>query len=109
MFGFIKGLLSSGEIVKGGMKAMDMLVLTAEEKIQYNLKYLAATMPMNRARRFIAISITSMWLLHSAVALILFLIGSPNFADFMQHMLTNITVPFGIVVTFYLNANKGIK
>ena len=59
MINFIKGILSSDKIVAGGMSAMDKLVLTKEEQLDYKLKFITATMPMNRARRFMTMAITA--------------------------------------------------
>ena len=109
MLGFIKGLLSSGEIVKGGMSAMDKLVLTDEEKLDYKLRFIAASMPMNRARRFITIALTMTWAIHSYVALLLFLAESEKFQTFIPYMNSNITNPFMIAVAFYFWNGKTSK
>lgn len=109
MIGFLKGILSSSSIVEGGMAAMDKLILTDEERLDYKLKFIAATMPMNRARRAITLAITGMWVLHSTVALILFLNQSDQFVDFANYMTMNISAQFAIVVAFYFYSGKKSK
>ena len=58
MFSFLKGLLSTNSIIDAGIKGLDAVIFTDEERSTYMLKYLEATAPMARSRRFIAIVIT---------------------------------------------------
>lgn len=106
MLGFLKGLVSSDKIVNGGMSAMDKLLLTPEERLDYKLKFIAATMPMNRARRFITLTITGIWATHTWVALMLFLAESEKFVEFANYMTMNISAQFAIVVAFYYYNGK---
>ena len=109
MIGYLKGLLSSGEIIKGGMSALDKLVLTDEEKLDFKLKFAAATMPMNRARRAITIAVSTIWAVHMPIGTALLLSGNEKFGEFMQYTTTNISVPFGLVLAFYFYTGKSKK
>ncbi len=101
MFKFLKGLLSSGQIIDGGISALDKMVLTEEEKKDLKLKFITATMPMNRTRRTIALFVVPIWASHALLGTYLFLQESARFGDYLSYMNTNITLPFSLVVGFY--------
>ena len=101
MFSFIKGLLSSGDIVRGGMDALDKSFLTDEEKQDLKLEFIKATMPMNRARRFIAMIVSVVWAIHASVGTALLLTESALLSAFVSYMTTNISAPFIVIVGFY--------
>jgi len=101
MWGFVKGLLSSDSIVENGMKAMDKMILTNEEKADLKLEFIKATMPMNRSRRFIAMAVTGVWVPHICLATGLFLYGYQEFEAFMEYMKAMILQPFNIILGFY--------
>lgn len=106
MFGFIKGLLSSEGIVKSGMAALDKMVFTEEEKGDMKMQFIKATMPMNRARRFLAMMVGSVWALHACIGTSLLLSESVMFATFLSYMTINITAPFLVIVGFYFYNEK---
>lgn len=108
MLGFIKGLLSSDNIIESGMSALDKVILTEEEKIEYKLQFVRATMPMNRARRFLAMVVSAVWVPHAILGSYLLLTESPLFVDFLSYMTINITAPFTVIVGFYF-WNEKIK
>ena len=101
MLGFLKGVLSSGKIIDGGMAALDKVVLTEEEKIEYKLQFVKATMPMNRARRAIAMMVAGIWSVHTVVATSLLLNESALFGEYYNYMTTNVSAPFLVIVGFY--------
>lgn len=106
MFGFIKGLLSSDKIIEGGMSALDKMVLTKEESLDYKMKFVQATMPMNRTRRVITLCVAPIWGFHACLGTYLLLMGSPMFSNYMAYMNTNITIPFSLIIGFYFWAGK---
>ena len=106
MFGFVKGLLSSDKIISGGMSALDKMVLTKEESLDFKLKFVQATMPMNRTRRIITLCVAPTWLVHAFLGTYLLLTGSTMFSNYMMYMNTNITIPFSLIIAFYFWAGK---
>lgn len=101
MFGFFKELLSSDKIIEGGMSAMDKVILTKEEKLDFKFKFIQATMPMNRTRRFITLCVSPIWAFHAFLGTFLLLTANPMFSAYMAYMNTNITIPFSIIIGFY--------
>jgi hypothetical protein len=90
MFGFMKGLLSSDKIIEGGMSALDKAILTKEEKLDFKLEFIKATLPMNRARRILAMLVGGVWAIHALTGLGLLLSRSDLFDKFLPYMLNNI-------------------
>ena len=82
---------------KGGIK----VILTEEERQDIKLEFVKATMPMNRARRFLAMVVSGVWAIHALTGTVLILIESPLFATFLSYMTTNISAPFIVIVGFY--------
>lgn len=107
---------SADNMVDGIIKAGDALFFTPEEKSVANAKgfelyieYQKATMPQNASRRFIAKSVTLLWLFLIILGVIVKGIGivklnvdMTDFSDYIFEMLKdNVNVPFGIIVVFY--------
>ena len=101
MAGFWKSLLSSSDIIKGGMSALDKAVLTAEESKDLKIAFVKATMPMNRTRRLVTLFVVPIWATHAFLGTYLLLAESPLFVSYMSYMTTNITAPFALIVGFY--------
>lgn len=81
MINFLKGLFSSEQIVDDGVKAIDSLVYTDQEKADVDLKkralmiqFIQASLPMERARRFIAMIVTILWAINGALSSLLLLL-----------------------------------
>lgn len=77
MIDFFKGLLSSDKIIDAGIHAGDKLIYTKEEKADDNskaddmrLKFVEASLPMERARRFMAITVTVAWVVNGAICML---------------------------------------
>ena len=97
----IKGLLGSNTIIENGVKALDKIVLTEEEKLDLKLEFVKATMPMNRARRIIATVVTAVWASSMGVSTYLLLTESALASTYLQFAFTNISAPFTVIVGFY--------
>lgn len=77
MLDFFKGLLSSEKIVDAGIKSVDAAFYMDEEKEAdaqkadaLKLEFIKASMPMEVARRFMAVSVTMAWLVNGAVCML---------------------------------------
>jgi hypothetical protein len=111
MFKTLKAILSTptqaGSVAGAVAKGLDAAVFTKQEGKEWTLRYLNATLPMNLARRVIALAVTFVWVLLALIWTILTLIGQPDMAaaiyDFMRDILT---VPFGLVMALYFG--KGV-
>ena len=101
MINWLKGLLSSDKIVDSGIKAIDSAILTSEEKTEYFLKFIEASIPMNVARRFIAISVTVFWLLCGLLIIGLILTDADKLPDIVSFANVYVMPPFTVLVSFY--------
>jgi hypothetical protein len=77
MIDFLKGLLSSDKIIDAGVSAGDKLIYTKEEKADdsskaddMRLKFVEASLPMERARRFMAITVTIAWVVNGGICML---------------------------------------
>jgi hypothetical protein len=117
MLSFLKGLLSSDAIVKGGLNALDSVWHTEEEKAenrlasdQLKLEFVKASAPMEVARRFIAVTVTLLWAVNGAMCIALYALDTwltwkgidhPDFGSVMEFSLWYITPPFTTITGFY--------
>ena len=101
MMNWFKGLLSSDKIMDNASKGIDSIILTSEEKTEYFLKFIEASVPMNVARRFIAISVTLFWLLCGFLIIGLILFDAPKLKDVVEFANVYVMPPFTILVGFY--------
>ena len=105
MFGFIKSLLSTDKIIESGIKGLDAIVFTDEEKSAYMLKYLEATKPMAVARRFIAIIITILWCVGIIMCGSLLFFDNDKFTIMSAFMSETVNTPFSVIMGFYFLAH----
>lgn len=101
MISFFKSMLSNESIVEGAQKGIDAAFLTNEEKTQYFLEYLKASMPMNVARRFIALAITLFWVFVGVIQVVLILSSSPLIEEMHSFAIVYAMPPFTVLVSFY--------
>jgi len=113
---FFKSLLSSPKIIDAGIKAADAVFYTPEEKerdSQANqelmLKFIEASMPMNVARRFIAIAVTVMWVVCGLTEGVMILLESEKIAEFHAFTTVYVMPPFTITIGFYFWKRMKIK
>ena len=99
--GFFSSLLTNDGIVDGAKKGIDAAFLTDEERTQYFLKYIEASMPMNVARRFIAIVVTLVWALGFFLCVSLMLLESSLFKDMADFVTLYVAPTFGGMTAFY--------
>ena len=105
MFGFIKSLLSTDKIIESGIKGLDAIIFTDEEKSAYMLEYLKATAPMAVARRFIAIVITILWCIGILTCGTLLFFDSDKFTVMSAFMSETVNTPFSVIMGFYFLAH----
>ena len=101
MIEFFKGLLSSEKIVDNISSGLDKAILTGEEKKDYLLKFIELSMPMNVARRFIALSVCMLWVFCGVLSMILIVVGSDKLEQLISFGATYIMPPFTVLVSFY--------
>ncbi len=101
MINWFKNLLSSEKIIDNASSGIDKIVLTAEEKTDYFLKFIEASMPMNIARRFIAIAVTLFWLLCGLLIIFLILFDAKKLPEIVEFANVYVMPPFTILVSFY--------
>ena len=103
-----------GKVADAVTKGTDAAFFTKEEQSEWFLRYLDSTQPMNLARRFVALSITAVWLL-SAITLLFVTIAASiaeslvlaKTAEALFGYMDNIVnTPFMVVIGFYFA--KGI-
>ena len=117
MIKVLKSIFTSPDSLKTVAAGIDKAWLTPEEQQDYFLKYLEATLPMNKSRRWIAISITFAWLAVLCVVVLLTIIGGVSgyqpaldTAATSYTLLQNVLSPiFGLVVAFYFGSRFGQK
>lgn len=98
---WFKSILSSGAIVENAAKGLDAVFLTNEEKTQYFIKYLTASMPMNVARRGIAIIIAGFWCFTGVVEIVLIVAGSEHAKEVFEFSAVYVMPPFTAVTSIY--------
>ena len=101
MISFIKGLLSSDEIIKDISSGLDKTFLTDQERTVHFLKYLELTMPMNRARRFIAVSVAINWMLYLWLVAGLIMFDGPKLEEIVSFGNVYIMPVMTLVTGFY--------
>lgn len=125
MITFLKNLFSSpktaNDAVKAGMRGIDALVFTNEEKSIVNekfrewmLKYYEATQPQNIARRIIAFMIVALWSLTVIAAMITYVFSTEASMFIFQVLSDVVNPPFLTIIGFYflthsIRAIKGDK
>lgn len=100
MIDFFKGLLSQDRIIEAGVAAGDKLVYTDEERADDRseknalfVEYVRASQPQERARRFIAISVTLGWIVNGAVCMVAYFVDWGITVYLMAHPEITITPP----------------
>ena len=101
MLGFFKNLLSSDKIVENASKGIDAAFLTNEEKTQYFLKYLEASMPMNISRRIIAIATCFMWVVCGIAIMTMVILDHPQTETVSEFARWYVVPSFTVLVSFY--------
>lgn len=101
MISFFKGLFSSDKIVENASKGIDAAFLTKEEKTQYFLKYLEASMPMNISRRIIAIATCFMWVVCGLAIMTLVILDHAQTEAVSEFARWYIVPSFTVLVSFY--------
>jgi hypothetical protein len=101
MIEFFKGLLGSKSIVEAGIAGIDKAILTEEEQRDLQLKFIEATLPMNVARRFIAIAITVMWVVAGLWIMVLLTQESALIVTAKEFATYYIVPSFVVLVSFY--------
>lgn len=101
IFSFFKNLLSGGKIVDAGVKAVDSMVFTNQEQAGMMIEFIKASMPMNVARRFIAITVTIYWAFCGSIELCLILMASYKVEAVHAFNTIYVMPPFTVVVAFY--------
>ncbi|QFT56609.1 hypothetical protein [Microbulbifer sp. THAF38] len=120
-----KRLWDTSDVIEQSVEAVirtgDALVYTEEEKanfkekiLEWMLKWQQVTAGQNLTRRLLALAITFIWLLESAVALILCIWSAfePNIssvtraAEVAFDAASNMGLPVGVILTFYFAPNK---
>lgn len=101
MIGWVKSLLSSDKIIDSASKGIDAAFLTSEEKTEYFLKFIEASMPMNIARRFIAMAVTIFWLFCGFLVVALILLDSSKLKEIVEFASVYVMPPFTVLVSFY--------
>lgn len=94
-------LFSKDKIIDNAAKGIDAIFLTDEEKTQYFLEYLKASMPMNVSRRIIAAAVSFMWVIVGLVELCLILIGSDKIENIHSFATVYVMPSFTVLVSFY--------
>jgi hypothetical protein len=118
MFKTLKAIFSTptdaGSVAGAVAKGLDSAFFTDQEKAQWTLKYLNATLPMNLGRRIIALLVTSVWVL-SALTLLLLTVLAGIFVSIVfaktaqavfEFMRDVLNIPFSLVMALYFG--KGI-
>lgn len=98
---FFSDLFRSDKIIDNASKGIDAVWLTGEEKTQYFLEYLKASMPMNLSRRFIAIIVTFMWALVGLVELVTIFLIPDKTAEVHSFATIYVMPSFTVLVSFY--------
>lgn len=110
--GWMKSLFSSPEIVKDGLSAItsgvDKAILTKEESTEYFLKYLEATIPMNRSRRILAFGVTFVWVLGFFLGAVC-LLTDYKVQEVTQFLSVYVMPSFTILTTWYFWRRMGKK
>lgn len=107
IFSFFKNLLSGDKIIDAGTKAADAIWFTDEEKASTMIEFVKASMPMNVARRFIAITVTIYWLICGSIELGLILMASYKVEAVHAFNTIYVMPPFTVVVAFYFFKRMG--
>lgn len=95
-------LFSSDKIVDNASKAVDKLVFTGEEKAEFLIEAMKATLPMAIGRRIIAFGVTAMWMIIIFQWSLAVWLGSELVAATLFNGLKEfITTPFSVIVGFY--------
>lgn len=111
MWGFITGLFAgdnSTSIIDGIKSGADKLFFTDEEKADATkegwklwIEYQKATAPQNKSRRFIAKGVTLLWIMGVLLVAVTYPI-SKDYSAFIFKLMTDVvTIPFGLVISFY--------
>lgn len=99
--GFLSSILSTPEIVKTGTKAIDAAFLTEEEKTEYFLKFVEASLPMNVSRRIIAVGVTALWAIAGIITIGAILVGSPKVEALIGFLNVYVMPPFTVLTSWY--------
>lgn len=125
MITFLKNLFggagTANDAVKAGMRGIDALIFTDQEKSAVNekfrewmLRYYEATQPQNIARRLIAVIVVMLWALMNVAAIITYFFD-PEASKFIFQVIHEvINAPFITIIGFYflthsIRAIKGTK
>lgn len=100
MFG-ISNLFSNSKIVDTGLKAVDSVFLTNEEKTEYFLKFVEASLPMNVSRRIIAAGVTTLWLIGGIIGITAILTGHPKTPELMSFLNVYVMPSSTVLTSFY--------
>lgn len=108
---WLKALVSPSEIIDAAKATGDALVFTPEERAHFLAQYVTATMPMNIARRLIALLISALWGVFTIVAAVLLFVDADLFALWSAFMNDTVNEPMSIIMAFYFLAHvlKGVK
>jgi|GEM_PF-2843786 len=97
----LKNLFSNDSIIANGQKAIDSVVLTKEESVEYFLKFIEATLPMNMSRRIITFFVCAMWFL-TGVIYLASIYAWPKLVPLVHdYALFYVMPPFTVITGFY--------
>jgi len=103
---------NTGKLVDSAVAGLDKIVFTDEERAEgmakmreWYLRYLEATQPQNRARRFIAMLIVGLFVFLVVLATGVWM-WRPDYSAFIFEVLTDtVATPFAIIIGFYYAAH----
>lgn len=98
---WLGGLFSSDKIIDGGIKAVDALVFTDEERANLLMKYAESTLPMNMARRIIASIVAGVWALFVIACGVSLYVENAQTELLMDFTARAIMPPFTAIMSFY--------
>lgn len=84
MFSFLGKIFGSDKIMDAGIKGIDALVFTPEEKAKLHLDFLKQYEPFKLAQRYLAIMFSGVYLFVYLVAISIWLIGAFSSSIEMQ-------------------------
>lgn len=99
--GILSKLFSTPDIVETGTKAVDAVFLTDEERTEYFLKFVEASLPMNVSRRIIASGVTALWAISGIVAIVAILMRSPQIEPLIGFLNVYVMPPFTVLTSWY--------
>ena len=101
----LSSLFKPSAIIENGVKAVDSVFFTDQERSAFLLEYMKATTPMALSRRMIALAVTALWVLGVLVCGVLLFVESEKYGIMAGFMAETINTPFSIIIGFYFLAH----